>query len=112
MLENNLHRNMVISVKNFTSTITAPAIVDKDSQLTITCVAEGYRAPHYIALEKDDVTEKNWDRDTDCTSLLFYKFQCEYIVASSGKLRLLNCPMTELYLSITFLMICGAVHSF
>ena len=112
MLENDLHRNMVISVKDVTSTITAPAIVDKGSQFTITCVAEGYRAPHYIALEKDDITVKTWVLDSECISPFFYQFKCSYSVPHSGELRCQTCSIALPYLSNKLLRFCGVVHSY
>jgi hypothetical protein len=49
--------------------------------MTITCLAEGYRPIHSVALTKDDSTVKNWVPSTDCTAVKFYNFSYVYIMA-------------------------------
>ena len=81
---------MVVSVRNVTSVIRSPDVVDKGSQLKISCSAEGNRPPHNVALEKDGVLLKNWtDPATNCSSLSPYNVTCEYVVANTGKFLLL-----------------------
>ena len=90
-METVLHRKWYFSVKNVTSMITAPDHVNKGSQLKITCTAEGYRTPYEVTLVKDVTTLKSWnDLTTECTKLEFYKYDCVYIIVSSGKI-LLTC---------------------
>ena len=79
---------MAISVRNVTSTISNFDIVDKGSQLKITCTAEGYRPPHNIALEKDGKSVIDWNNltsSTECTTLAFYKFECVHSVTDVGE---------------------------
>ena len=83
-MESNLHKK-VVSVKNVTSVIKSPDIVDKGSQLKITCSADGNRPPHYVALEKDGVMVKNWtDPATNCNCSTLYNITCGYDVADVG----------------------------
>ena len=87
MLENSLHRNMALSVKDVTSSISDIGIVDKGSQLQITCFAEGNRRPHEVALKKSNITMISWASPaSDCTVLpMYYEFKCVYDVGIIGK---------------------------
>ena len=79
---------MALSVKDVTSSISDIGIVDKGSQLQITCFAEGNRRPHEVALKKSNISVMTWASPaSDCTELptTYFEFKCVYDVGIIGK---------------------------
>ncbi|XP_063693954.1 hemicentin-1-like isoform X2 [Bolinopsis microptera] len=71
----------IIVVKDVTSSISDLGIVNKGSQLQITCFAEGNRRPHEVALKKSNLSVITWASPaSDCTVLpkSYYEFVCVY----------------------------------